>query len=99
MLKQIFIAVLIGTAVSFAFLGLSVYADELGFGFLAKVFAWPNTFLQLLVPPHNIGTAERPFLEGSPLNDLAFVASIPFGALLYGLPAFMWLQRRTARVP
>ena len=99
MSKQILIAALIGTAVSFACLGLSVYSEELGFGSLAAVFAWPNALLQSLAPPHNIGTAEHPFLEGSPLNFLAFLASVPLGALVYSIFAFIWLRRRAARVP
>jgi len=98
MCKQVCIALLVGLAAAFALLGLSVYTDELGFGLLAKLLAWPNTFLQTLVPPHNIGTSEQPFLEGSPLNDLAFLASVPLGALVYAFIAFVAL-RRMKRVP
>ena len=99
MFKQILIAALIGIAIAFACLGLSVYSEELGLGFLSDAFAWPNTLLQLLVPAHNIGTAERPMLEGSPLNFLAFLASVPLGAFVYSVIAFVWLRRRRARVP
>ena len=98
MSKQVFVALLVGLVASFAFLGLSVYSDELELDLSAKAFDWPNTLLQSFFPLNNLGTPEHPVMEGSPLNDLAFLASIPFGALVYGTVFFLG-RRFFRRVP
>lgn len=94
---RIALAALIGVVSAFALLGASVYVDELGFTSLARLLAWPNGWLQSLVPPHNVGTAAHPVMEGSPLNAVAFAASVPLGALAYGAIAWGWLRRRSRR--
>ena len=98
MTKRLVLSAAIGIVMAFAFLGVSVYVEDLGFESLAKVFLWPNGLLQLLAPPHNIGTPEHVVLEGSPLNDLAFTTSVPLAALVYGAIAFFILPR-VKRVP
>ena len=98
MTKRLVLSAVIGIVLAFACLGVSVYVEDLGFESLARVFLWPNGLLQLLAPPHNIGTPEHVVLEGSPLNDLAFHASVPLGALVYGAIAFFILPR-VKRVP
>jgi hypothetical protein len=54
---------------------------------------WPNTLLQYLVPAPNIGTAEHPFYEGTPLAFLAFLVSFPFAVIVYSLVAYAFLRR------
>jgi len=98
MSKQIFVALFVGLVASFALLGLSVYSDELELGILAKIFDWPNTLLQSFVPLNNLGTPEHPILEGSPLNDLAFQVSVPFGAVVYGA-IFLLVRKFLRRAP
>lgn len=40
---------------------------------------------------YNIGTAERPVMEGTPLSFLAFIASIPLSWLVYSIFAYICL--------
>ena len=77
---------------------LAYVADYLGCPLLSNVLIWPNALLQSLIPLHNIGTAERPIMEGTPLNFLAFIASIPFGWLVYSCIAYAWLYSRERQV-
>jgi len=60
---------------------------------LAKILFWQNSLLQSLAPLGNIGTAEHPVYEGTPLNFLAFLASIPVGIIVYSLFAYWALHR------
>ena len=92
MFKRIVAAGVIGLIAAFALLGVGAYVEELGLHSLAKIFIWPNQLLQLLAPPHNIGPTGEPVLEGSPLNDLAFIASVPLAAVIYGVVAFFALR-------
>jgi hypothetical protein len=99
MTKRLLLALLIGVVATFAFIGLASVVDELGYEFLARALVWPNALLQSLVPPHNIGTPEHQVLEGSPLNFLAFVASLPLGFIVYGAVAFAMLGKAWRRNP
>jgi len=63
----------------------------------ARIAWWPNTVLQALVPAPNIGTPERPLLEGTPVHYLAFLASFPLGLLAYSVLAFRVLSLRNCR--
>jgi len=55
---------------------------------------WPNTLLQSLVLAPNIGTADHPIYEGTPLNLLAFIASFPFAIVVYSAIAYVFLRYR-----
>ena len=93
MKKRIFLALLIGLVLTAGLLGLSFVADDAGLDSLASVLLWPNTLLQSLAPLGNIGTPERPIYEGTPLNFLAFFASVPLGFAVYTAAAYVILGR------
>ncbi len=50
------------------------------------------------MPMGNIGSAEHPIHEGSPLNLVAFLASLPVGVAIYGLAAFAFMSKLARRV-
>lgn len=97
LLKRAFIAIGLGLVATFGLNVLAFFADGLEHPLLSSVLIWPNTFFQSLAPLHNIGTAERPIMEGTPLNFLAFVASIPLAWLVYSCIAYIWLHSRNRR--
>jgi hypothetical protein len=90
-------AVGIGMLVTLLLLGLAFAADLAGFESLATALLWQNSLLQSLVPMGNIGSAEHPVYEGSPLNLIVFVASFPDGMAIYGLAAFLLMSRLARR--
>lgn len=66
----------------------------------SRVLMWQNSLLQSMTPQVNIGTPEHPIYEGTPLNVLALVASVPLGFLIYGLIAYFTLKAiRRAKAP
>jgi len=91
-MKRVLLAIALGVVTTFAVIGLAFVADDLGFESFARALAWPNTLLQSLTPSNNIGTLDHPVTEGTPLNALAFYASIPLGVLIYGFVAYMGLR-------
>lgn len=95
LLKYAAISILVGLAATLAFNVLAFLADSLHYPFLTSALIWPNTFLQSLVPLHNIGTAEKPIMEGTPLNFLAFIVSIPLAWLVYSVIAYVCLHVRS----
>jgi hypothetical protein len=58
-----------------------------------EIIFWPNTALQYLVPAPNMGTADHPLYEGTPLNLIAFFVSFPFAVIVYGAVAYVFLHR------
>lgn len=91
------LAFVLGAIATFALMGLSVIANECGYELASRIVFWQNTFLQSLVLPINIGSAEHAVYEGSPLNILAYLASLPLGILVYGMAAFAAISRRSER--
>ena len=87
-------ASLLGVATTLLLFASALVVGEAGFVRTAKALLWQNSVLQDLVPLINIGTAEEPFYEGSPLNILAFFASIPVGFIVYGAAAYVGLRIR-----
>jgi len=96
MAKRVLLAILLGVVATGAFIGLAFVADYAGLDGLAKVLFWQNSLLQTFAPLGNIGAAERPIYEGTPLNFLAFLASIPVGIIAYSALAF-WAIGRSQR--
>ena len=97
-MRDVAIAAAFGVLLTLLLLAFAVAANAAGHDDVARVLFWPNGFLQGLVGRHNIGTPEDPFYEGTPLNFLAYVASIPFGFVVYGAIAYVAirLMRRRA---
>jgi hypothetical protein len=94
LLKRVTIAIVLGFLATFGLNVLGYVADHLGYSLLSNVLTWPNALFQSLIPPHNIGTAESPIIVGTPLNFLAFIASIPFAWLVYSCITYAWLYSR-----
>lgn len=97
MAKQVFIALILGLAVTIGLFALGFLADATGFRTVAEVLFWQNFALQALVPLHNVGTVEQPFMMATPLNIAAFFASFPLGMIIYGVAAFFVLRRGKRR--
>jgi hypothetical protein len=97
LLKRILIAIGVGFVATLGLNVLAFFADRLDYRFLSSALIWPNTLLQSLAPLHNIGTAERPIMEGTPLNFLAFIASIPLAWLVYSCIVYVWLYSQKRR--
>ena len=92
MIKRIMLAIAIGVLASAGLMALSFAADSYGFISLARGLFWQNSLLQGFAPLGNVGTSAHPIYEGSPLNFLAFLASIPVGVTIYSLVAYAVLS-------
>ncbi len=78
-------AFLIGLAVTFMFVEMDLSGAVSPN--TANVLLWPATVLVSLVPSVNIGTAEEPFYEGTPIHLLAWLAGILLCVPYYALAA------------
>jgi len=94
MARRIWLSAIIGIITTLVLLGLAYVSSKFGMNNLARAIFWQNQALQALVPLHNIGTAERPIYEGTPINFFAFLCSIPFGFLIYGGIAYAFLRHK-----
>ncbi|PTR34386.1 hypothetical protein C8J98_102574 [Luteibacter sp. OK325] len=97
MVKRILLAAVIGVTVTLGLIALSFAADDAGHEALSNVLFWQNWVLQALVPAPNIGSAENPFAEGTPLTFIAWFASVPLGFIIYGVAAFVLMRRLNER--
>jgi hypothetical protein len=95
--KRAFIAIAVGFLATIALNVLAFVADKLGWPFISSVLIWPNTILQSLTPMYNIGTAQRPVMEGTPLNFFAFIVSIPMSWLVYSRITYLVLSTLKGR--
>jgi hypothetical protein len=93
MAKRTLLAIFLGVLATAALIGLAAVAYSADLDGLAQVLFWQNSLLQSLAPLGNIGTAEHPIYEGTPLNFLAFLASIPVGIVVYSSMAYWALSR------
>ena len=91
-MKTVLTSIAIGIVVTLILLASAFGFDAIGYPQVSRIVFWQNDLLQSLVPLHNIGTEEQPVYEGTPLNYLAFLASIPFGFVVYGLGAYGLLK-------
>ena len=82
------LSALIGIVVTLLLLVLAFTVDDRD---LAQAIFWQNTLIQNAITGYNIGTVEKPVVEGTPINILAFLASIPLGFLIYGAIAYVVL--------
>lgn len=97
-MKRFLLALAVGILITAALFGLANAAGAAGYPGVARALFWQNALLQSMVPLNNIGTPEAPFYEGTPLNCLAFIASVPLGVLIYSFAAYVILgfaRRRT----
>jgi hypothetical protein len=90
-------SLLIGIAATAALTAAASLSFDIGADVAAQILAWPNTLLQSLVTPLEIGTEERPFHEGTPLNVLAYLASFPLSLVVYSVLAYIFLRMRQSK--
>jgi hypothetical protein len=83
-----------GCLATFLLMAAASCAIHAGAVSVGRKLSWPNTLLQSFVLPHNIGTAEKPFYEGTPLNFAAYIASIPLSVFVYSLVAYLFIRHR-----
>ena len=93
-MRDLAIAAAFGILFTLLLLGSAIAANAVGHDDVARMLFWPNGLLQSLVGLNNIGTPEQPVYEGTPLNLLAFLASIPFGIVAHGSIAYIALRLR-----
>jgi hypothetical protein len=93
----VMIAIGIGVVVAASLQMASYWAYQADAERLSAVLNWPNALLQSLVPPNDIGSVQQQF-EGTPLNLLAYLISLPLGAVAYSLVAYLALRRWSVRV-
>jgi hypothetical protein len=81
-----------GIALTLLLLACTFAADSAGHPSLAQGMFWQNGLLQSAVPLNSIGAMQEPVYEGTPLNIMAFFASIPLGFIIYGVAAYVALR-------
>jgi len=91
---SILVSLAIGIAVAALLTVAASACSDLGAELAARILSWPDTLLQSLVPPLNIGTTERPFYEGTPLNILAYFVSFPLSVGVYSVAAYVVIRKR-----
>lgn len=87
-------AVVIGALLMSVSTAGAYVANSAGAELATKLLSWPNTLLQNTIPCVDIGSAERPLCEGTPLNFVAYLVSLFLGATVYAAIAYFWLLRR-----
>jgi hypothetical protein len=97
--KHALLALLAGTGITLVLLGSSWFAYDRGQTKVSRVLYWQGAALQTLAPHPNLGTAEDPIYEGTPVDAVFYFAGIPAGIFVYSLLAFVFLRyaRRPSR--
>lgn len=93
----LFSSLAIGIAVTLALTAAASLTYDVGAEFTTRLLSWPNTLLQSMIAPHNIGTTEKPVYEGTPLNLLAYFASFPLSICIYTLVAYLLISLRKSK--
>jgi hypothetical protein len=84
-IERLVLALVVGVAVTFIFIVLSfsgAVSDLTG-----NILLWPATLLVSIVPKNNIGTAEGPFNEATPIHLLFWVAGLALCVPIYAILA------------
>ncbi len=98
-MRTVLLAAAFGVVITMLLLALAYGLDALGYPNISSAIFWQNALLQSFCPTMNIGTSDHPVYEGTPLNLLAFIASIPLGFLIYGVAAYVILHSRRGGHP
>jgi hypothetical protein len=74
----------------------SYFLFEVGATNLSTVLFWPNALLQGAAPCVKIDSSVtgRLLCEGTPLNEVAFLASFPLSIAVYSAIAYIFIRRR-----
>jgi hypothetical protein len=94
-MKHVIVGILV-TAIGFfgAFLSAGSH--------VGRILYWQGYLLQNLIPAPNLGDANNPRFEATPLHIVAFFLGLPIGIVFYSLlsylianiPRFIWRQDR-----
>jgi hypothetical protein len=79
--KRTFLALLAGIAITAV--ALTVFIQSRG-NAISLIVLWPLPLLARFVPHGNIGTAEHPVYEGSPLDLFAALIGLAVSGCFYG---------------
>jgi hypothetical protein len=89
-------------SISIALTSLVIGVAITAFGFVAwfftagsnlkHIFYWQGYLLQNLIPAPNVGTAEHPIYEATPIHVAVFFLGIPVGVVVYSLLSFAVLS-------
>jgi hypothetical protein len=90
-MKKLLQAFAIGSFVTLSLFGFAYLAVVAGHTGLSYRFYWQGKLLEGLVPCHNVGHELYPICEVTTMNIVAFYAGIPFGIVLYAIPAYLVL--------
>ena len=94
---KVLLSLLIGTVATISLVAASHIAFGAGWHNLSHVLYWQGFGAAWLVPCNDLGTSEKPFCEGTPLNVVAFFSGIPVGIALYSSAAYwLFFKRRAA---
>ena len=91
-MRRSFISIAFGVCITLLLLAFAFGADAMGHPNVARILLWQNELLQSVVGGLNVGTLANPVYEGTPLNGVAFILSIPFGFLIYSLAAYFGVR-------
>jgi hypothetical protein len=95
--RLVFLAITIGIAISAVLQVLALVAYQNGLVMITRILDWPNTLVQAAIACAPDGSADQQSCEGTPLNVLAYFASLPLGAAVYGAVAYIRLRKRWFR--
>jgi uncharacterized membrane-anchored protein len=94
MVRRITYSGLVGLAVTLILAAGAFAAASYKMMGLARALFWQNWILTAPFGPHpNLGTADHPIYEGTPVDFIAFFASFPLGVIVYGTVAFFLVLR------
>lgn len=94
LVARVLLPLVIGMALAFLMVWFADIAQRSGASLLAKILRWPNTLLEGLVPPTNIGSTDHPVFEATPVDVFLYLAGYPLGAIVYGAIAYVVIFRR-----
>jgi 4-amino-4-deoxy-L-arabinose transferase-like glycosyltransferase len=95
--RRILLAFIIGVLLTLLLAWFADEANRYGYDDLSSALFWQNSALQAHIPMLNVGTADHPIHEATPLHVLAFLASFPIGFLVYGVGAFIVISNLVTR--
>jgi hypothetical protein len=92
--RPIQLALILGFVIALILFGASELAIASDYGRWARVLEWQAALFQNLIPAPNLGTAERPLYEGTPLHLVAWYVGVMLSFPMYTAGAYIALAVR-----
>jgi hypothetical protein len=88
-----------GVLITIVLTAASYVLFEAGAKNLSAALSWPNSLLQAAAPCVRVqaSVVGRSICEGTPFNDIAFVASFPLSIVVYSVIAYGIIRRRSRK--